>query len=110
MVVAVLSLSGPRLSADCREVVQSMRDLGISGDVTCNTTLLDGAVERGCRAVVAGDRPLGSVKLLWEAVRAPHGLTCAHVKVESDAVSGCVLDVLRPSACPGKQRPASTSR
>lgn len=104
--VAILSLSGNELSHDCAEVVHHMRMLGINGDVTCNRTMLDGQLEHGCRVVVAEKDPIPAVQSLWERMQQLYGLDCAHVRIESDVRSGCVLDVLRPSACPSATRAA----
>lgn len=96
---AVLSLSGAALN--CEEVAVLMQKLGIGGDVTRNVTVLDGALEPGCRVTVVAPAPARDAsKVLWEAARARFGLRCAHVEVTSHA-SGCVFDVFRPSACPG---------
>lgn len=98
--VAILSLSGPTL-ASCESVVEAMRAMGISGDVTSNVSVVDGAPEPGCRVLVASRHAREQSRRLWTAMRAHHDLTCAHVSLEGDRTSGCVLDVFRPSLCPG---------
>lgn len=102
--VATLSLSASDFSSDCREVVMYMRLLGFTGDVTTNTTIIDGGIERGCRAILASKNELEDVKTLWTKLKSSYDLTCAHVKIETDTKSGCVLDVIRPSSCPGNPR------
>lgn len=102
--VATLSLSASDFSSDCREVVMHMRLLGLMGDVTPNTTIIDGEIERGCRATLVSKYELKDVKTLWTKLESIYNLTCAHVKIESDTKSGCVLDVIRPSCCPGNLR------
>ena len=99
---AHLSVSGPGLSRGCTEVVRAMRDLGVCGDVTPNISVVDGNYERGCRVVVASQPHARHAQDLWETLRTRHALTCAHVRIGDDPTSGCVLDVFRPSACPGK--------
>lgn len=100
---AVLSVSSSTgLRSDCAEVVEAMRSLGIAGDVTPNVTVVDGVFERGCRVVVASRPAKAHAQALWEALRARHALTCAHVTLTGEVQSGCVLDVFRPSVCPGR--------
>lgn len=96
--VAVLSFSSADFSPRCEEVVEAMRRAGLSGDVTPNRTLVDGGEEQGCRVVLAGEKK--EVEALWKGVREKCNLTCGHAKIEKTE-SGCILDVLRPSLCPG---------
>ena len=96
--VGTLSVSGPRL--DCAVVVDIMRRLGINGDVTSNTTVLDGRTEAGCRIVVASKPHRDQVERLWNATRDHFSLSCAHVALDHHE-DGCVYDVFRPSNCPG---------
>ena len=95
-----LSLSGTRLASHCDEVVSTMLALGINGDVTRNVSVVDGAVENGCRVLVASKDAKGDAKRLWDAVSTRARLQCAHVSGE-ERFSGCVLDVYRPSLCSG---------
>jgi len=97
---AVLSVSGPSLSSDCREVVSAMRRLGIHGDVSSNVTVIDGDVEPGCRATIVTKPVKQSSKKLWQTLLADMAFTCAHVEIISHE-DGCVFDVFRKSACPG---------
>ena len=97
--VAVLSVSGNKVSSNCHEVVAAMRTLGLHGDVTCNLTLLDGTVEHGCRALIATKTPKDDLRRLWQALQATLELTCAHASITSDSHSGCVLDIVKPSSC-----------
>jgi hypothetical protein len=99
--VAHLAISSPLVASDCSDVIRMMKKLGISGDVTPNVTILDGDLENGCKIVVASAPHREKARILWDALRTPLGLTCAHVRVES-RVEGCVLDVFRPSACTGQ--------
>ena len=101
--VAILSLSGSQLSSNCKEVLLHMKLLGISGDVTCNATLLDDRIENGCRVVVASNPAEANAKRLWDALYERFSLSCAHVVVQEDVKSGCVWDVFRSSRCPGKK-------
>ena len=98
--VVTLSVSGRGLRSDCGDVVEMMRQSGICGDVTCNATVLDGAIEPGCRINVV---TRGGAERLWGLLQRSANLTCAHVRTTSDDPSGCVLDVFRPSLCPGKK-------
>lgn len=76
--------------------------LGIRGDVTPNQTVTDSGLEQGCRAVLASRDEKRDTAQLWQRIRARHNVACAHAKIERDVESGCVLDVLRPSQCPGE--------
>ena len=97
MGVATLSMSSVEFAADCRDVVAHMRMLGIQGDVTCNTTVIDGDVERGCRARIASSTPRDDARALWERLSSAYKLTCAHISIDHDRFSGCVLDAFRAS-------------
>lgn len=99
--VATLSVSSHDFTPTCAEVTSLMKTLGINGDVTANTTVLDGLVEVGCRVRIASSSPKRDAATLWQRMRDRHALTCAHLSVGGDIQSGCVLDVLRPSLCPG---------
>ena len=98
--VAILSVSGNKMSSNCHEVVDAMRALGIHGDVTCNLTFLDGTVEHGCRALIATKTPKRDLQRLWQSLQTTLDLKCAHASIASDSQSGCVLDIVRPSSCP----------
>ena len=102
---AIFSLSSTRWGADCTEVMRTMRDLGLMGDVTSNRTLLgDGTEERGCRVLLA-DITEKRARAFWGRVQRLPGITCAHVEWGCQQ-NGCVYDVFRASACPGVSRPA----
>lgn len=106
--VGILSISGPHVSPECAEVVLAMRRCGINGDVTRNTTVLDGKVENGCRVLVASEPVRENTWKLWQTLQRRCDLCCAHVELNGGNLqSGCVFDVYRPSACPGKT-PATT--
>ena len=92
-----LSLSGDD-PGNCDTVVRLMKQLGIPGDVTRNVTILHGGLESGCRVRLFGD--MTSLRTLWDATSAECSLACAHVDW-TEHRSGCVLDMLRPSKCPG---------
>ena len=101
--VAVLSVSGTALH-DCDVVINAMMQLGVNGNVMKNTTILDGDLERGCRVTITSEPCKENAKRVWEHLEKRCSLTCAHVEVRSDIMSGCVKDVFRPSLCnPPKQ-------
>lgn len=100
--VGTLSVSGQKIAEDCSNVISAMSALGIAGDVTPNLTLVDGSRERGCRVVIATRPSKEHAGRLWERLRTECELTCAHLSVRDDVSEGCVLDVLRPSRCPGR--------
>lgn len=95
---SVLSVSGT--SVDCARVVKMMCECNISGDVTSNTSVLDGVVEHGCRLRIVDGSDLAATRILWSKMQNEWSLTCAHVSWNVSK-SGCVLDLLRASACPG---------
>lgn len=97
--VAILSLSSPTIR--CDRIVDAMILLGIQGDVTPNTSVFDGALESGCRAIISGPDAKKDAHSLWNRIKHTENATCGHVWV-GDVTSGCVLDVFRPSACPAK--------
>lgn len=92
---AVLSLSSPTLS--CSDVVALLRQLGLSGDVTPNRTVVAGREEQGCRTVLSSKQ---DAHTLWTAARDLPGITCGHLAVQQSE-SGCVFDMFGPSRCPG---------
>ena len=101
MGVGTLSVSGDRLR--CDEVAKLLQTMGICGDVSPNTTVLDGHVEPGCRIRIVSAPVPENTRLVWDSLKTRFGLQCAHVRLSAEDKSGCVYDVYRPSACPGKQ-------
>ena len=107
--VATLSVSGRGLSKDCLGVVSVMRQLRIAGDVTPNTSLVEGGAgegEAGCRVVLSSRPSKVHALRLWQRLADDFELTCAHVSLRDDDVvaEGCVHDVLRDSSCPARPR------
>ena len=99
--MVTLSVSG-NLKKDCGDVVNAMIRLGINGDVTSNTTVLDNCIEQGCRVVIASQvNAETNLERLWKELRDTCHLTCAHASISRDVKQGCVLDVIRPSLCKG---------
>jgi hypothetical protein len=99
MVSATLSISGKRVC--CEEVANMMSQLGVNGDVSANTTSIDGFLEPGCRIMVASKDSRADVYRLWTAVQTRFDLTCAHTAITHHE-NGCIFDVFRKSTCPGK--------
>lgn len=91
----VLSLSSSSLA--CSDVVTLLRQLGLSGDVTANRTVVAGKEENGCRTVLSSKQ---DAKTLWTAAQKLPGITCGHVTVQQYE-SGCVFDIFGNSRCPG---------
>ena len=94
---ATLSVSG---QVDCKDVVETMKKLGIMGDVTPNVTVVDGGIENGCRINIASRPHMDNLKTLWVNLQEQFTLGCAHVKI-GELQSGCILDFMRKSECPG---------
>ena len=98
-----LSISSSRLSG-CTEVVKTMLKLGIMTSVTENKSVLCDHnscwVEPGCRLVVGGISRRDLDSQVWTPLRDKFGLTCAHLNIQG-VYSGCILDYLRETKCPG---------
>ena len=88
-------------------MVDALKKCGVNGDVTPNTTVLDGRVEAGCRVLVVSEPVRENTWRVWEAVRARCVLRCAHVELRGATSAGCVFDVYRPSVCPGPEEDAA---
>lgn len=96
--MTTLSVSGPRID-NCNEIVRIMQQLGISGDVTPNISVLGDTktsyrIENGCR-IIMGD---GWNKKFWETLQRNYDLGCAHIDVPG-RFNGCVYDWTRQSDC-----------
>lgn len=98
--VGILSVSG-EVDSECKSIIDSMIKLNLCGDVTTNKSIYEGAVENGCRIMVAGKNEETDVTRLWYDISKSHKFTCAHVEFKK-SVSGCVFDVLGPSRCPSQ--------
>ena len=110
-----ISISSPKLSSNCEEVVQTLKHLGIMSNITPNRTIFTPnndiastvrvRTEQGCR-IIFGVPPEKNihkeVEKVWKIVKKKHNLTCAHVNVNHNW-SGCIYDYLRPSSCPGNK-------
>lgn len=103
MASSILSVSGTEL--DCDDVVRYMARMGITGDVTANTSVLPGgAVEKGCRVQLSkGATEGGGAQRIFARLRAEGKVECGHVVVRQHA-EGCVFDVWRETACPSAQQ------
>ena len=99
---AILSISGDRVTENCENIVGLMFQLGINGDVTRNTTVLDGRIEKGCRVHIVSEPVKKNSRILWEAAQQKLGLRCAHLEMRH-CESGCTYDLFRMSSCPGKE-------
>ena len=99
MASSVLSLSGAELR--CAEVVRMMASMGLTGDVTENTSVLPGGrLETGCRVQLSKDSTAcKGGQAVFDALRKAGKVCCAHVE-ERHHAAGCVFDVWRESACP----------
>ena len=99
MASSVLSLSGPKLR--CAEVIQLMLKMGLTGDVTQNTSVLPGGeLETGCRVQLTKDSTAANGgQAIFSELKSRGKVKCAHVE-ERHHASGCVFDVWRESACP----------
>jgi hypothetical protein len=98
-----LSISHRNLSG-CTDIVHSMRQLGIMTSVTENQSVICNRdkcwLETGCRLVFGGISKQDLQTRIWDSLRDQYGLTCAHLNVQG-VYSGCILDYLRESRCPG---------
>ena len=98
-----LSISHRKLS-DCTDIVHSMRQLGIMTSVTKNQSVICNQnkcwLETGCQLIFGGISKQDLQTRVWNTLRDHYGLTCAHLNVQG-IYSGCILDYLRESSCPG---------
>ena len=99
----ILSISGEKLSNNCSEILQLMKELNINGHVTYNKTILDGFVENGCQIHIVSQPVKEKSKMLWQICKNKYDLTCAHIDI-THSENGCVLDVFRKSNCIGPEK------
>ena len=59
-------------------------------------------IEKGCR-ILFNRISKDELKNVWKDIKINHELNCAHVLVPT-IFSGCILDFLRPSQCPGSKK------
>lgn len=94
-----MTLSVSKKSLSCEAVARFLQSQNIHVLVRANTSTMPGGVESGCQIMKSVDHG-GEVKKLWQLVSREFGFGCGHVKIDG-RFSGCVLDFIRPSACPG---------
>lgn len=99
---SILSISGNLLSENCEDVVSILKKFNINGFSVPNKTIIDGQVENGCQIHIFQKPLKKNTKSVWEECKEKFKLTCAHVRIMDADESGCILDVLRESVCPGK--------
>lgn len=98
-----MSLSSPSVGK-CEKVLQILKQMGIQGDVTTNTTVApDGTFEPGCRMLLY-NTDIDSIESFFKRVQQVHpDVECAHVKSVPNIIEGCVWNVIdreRNSKCP----------
>lgn len=95
----IMSVSSDKIS-HCYMVVRLMQELKICGDVTENTSVApNGALEVGCRIMIAGPNSFDESKTLWDKLKSSNRFDCAFIETK-DNRSGCVYDMYRESQCP----------
>lgn len=99
---SILSISGRFISEDCENVISILKKFNINGFSIPNKTVIDGKVENGCQIHIFQKPLKKNTKIIWEECKEKLELTCAHVKIINAEENGCILDVFRPSVCPGK--------
>ena len=100
-----LSVSNNKL--DCHEIVKKLSKSGINASVTKNKSIIcdekkNCVIEKGCR-ILFNRISKDELKNVWKDIKINHELNCAHVLVPT-IFSGCILDFLRPSQCPGSKK------
>ena len=94
---AVLSVSGKTLN--CASLARALASSGIRCDISRNLTVIGGQYESGCR-ITSTVNSRSDISKIWDIVGGVDNVRCGHLKVDG-SYSGCVLDYLRTSLCPG---------
>ena len=98
MTTAKLSVSATNIK-NCDEIAHIMKDMYMNGNVSNNTTVIDGDIETGCTVLLCSRPVKENAHKLWKRLNVVYNLTCAHVEIEHSE-RGCVYDVYRESNCP----------
>ena len=100
---SILTISSPTLS--CSDVKNALKQLGISGNITRNSTIIcrKGTCydEIGCSINLCGLHRDHIEHDVWPILKKKFDLSCAHIKVEG-MFSGCVYNLFGKSRCPGE--------
>lgn len=101
-----MTLSVSRKGLACASLARFLQSRGISALVRPNISSTTNGLENGCQVVAAVDHGK-DVKRTWGLLRDEFGFNCGHLRIEG-RFSGCVLDFVRPSSCPGELKSSST--
>ena len=102
-------ISHSTLSSDCRNVIDTVRQLGISANVTPNKSIVWDKLlnrwneENGCKVTLGGLKPEKIKDSVWLPLQKQFCLSCAYLTIPG-RYSGCILDYCRPSSCPGRNK------
>lgn len=93
-----------RAGLSCDDVARFLHEAGVTANVTANLTVTPQdtgpARENGCHVRFTGRDPVAAIKAVWPRLRRRFRLDCAYVDA-APRFQGCVMDLIRPSACPG---------
>ena len=102
-------ISHRSLGKDCQNVIDAMRQLGISSNVTPNKSIVWDKLlnrwyeENGCKVTLGGLKPEKIKDMVWLPLQKRFTLDCAFLSI-SGRYAGCIIDFCRPSICPGSKR------
>ena len=95
---ATLSVSRKQ-KLNCSELAECLKQSNIISLVTSNISTLPHK-EYGCQ-ITQSINSKKDINNLWTTLKNRYGFECAHLNIHG-YYSGCVLDYLAPSKCPGK--------
>ena len=88
---------------NCGEVVEKLRQCGISSNVSPQTTIICKGTscwtEKGCNIRITDLDQQDIEKKVWIPLKNRFDLTCAHLNVHGNYI-GCIRNFIRPSHCP----------
>jgi hypothetical protein len=99
-----LQLSISNKNLDCNQIISELASMGIMASVTKNKSIICDSkknckIEKGCR-ILFNRISRNELHHVWKTIHRNHQLSCAHIYAPP-IFSGCILDFLRPSVCPG---------
>ena len=99
-----LQLSISKKNLDCNQIISELSSMGIMASVTKNKSVVCNSqkkcqIENGCR-ILFNQISKNDLNHVWRIIRSNHQLSCAHIYAPP-LFSGCILDFLKPSVCPG---------
>ena len=99
-----LTISNKNLN--CDDILKQLLTINLDSNVIPGKSLVDNNFENSCQ--ITFSKQLGELrykpvlKYAWNKLQYENKLTCGHLKIEGK-FSGCILDYLTPSLCPGNR-------